>query len=92
MQRRDYDLELTRYDGRGWSATFFVTGMEHSLTNDTATAWKPTPWRAVQVAAWNALGKAPGVAQGPSRPRMSSFPDVLGAGQLTAWEVRSNAR
>jgi hypothetical protein len=39
--------------------------MEHSLMNTTGTAWKPTPWRAVQVAAWNALGKTPGEAQGP---------------------------
>jgi hypothetical protein len=59
MQRQDYDLELARYDGRGWSATFFVTGMEHSLTSMTGTGAGPTPWRAVQVAAWNALGKVP---------------------------------
>jgi hypothetical protein len=66
MQRQDYDLALTRYDGRGWRATFFVTGMEHSLTNATGTAWEPTPWRAVQVAAWDALGKTPGEEQGPT--------------------------
>ena len=64
MQRQDYDLELTRYDGRGWRATFFTTGMEHSLTNATGTAFEPTPWRAVQVAAWDALGKMPGQMHG----------------------------
>ena len=34
-----------------------VAGMEHSLTGRTASAWEPTPWRAVQVAAWEALTK-----------------------------------
>ena len=34
-----------------------VAGMEHSLTSRTASAWEPTPWRAVQVAAWEALTK-----------------------------------
>ena len=41
MARQDYDLELTRYDGRGWGATFYVAGMEHSLTSRTASAWEP---------------------------------------------------
>jgi hypothetical protein len=31
-------------------ATFFVTGMAHSIVG--GTAWEPTPWRAVQRAAW----------------------------------------
>jgi hypothetical protein len=31
-----------------------VTGIEHSLTSDTASAWESTPWRAVQVAARDA--------------------------------------
>jgi hypothetical protein len=55
MHRQGYDPQLTQYDERGWRATFYVTGMEHSLTSDTASAWEPTPWRAVQVAAWDAL-------------------------------------
>jgi hypothetical protein len=33
-------------------------GIEHSLTSDTASAWEPTPWRAVQMAARDALRKA----------------------------------
>jgi hypothetical protein len=49
MHRQGYDMQLTQYDERGWRATFYVTGMEHSLTSDTASAWGPTPWRAVQV-------------------------------------------
>ena len=55
MARQGYDVQLTRYDERGWRATFYPTGMEHSATSATGTAWEPTPWRAVQGAAWKAL-------------------------------------
>jgi hypothetical protein len=41
----------------GWRATFYTSGMEHSVTSATASAPEPTPWRAVQVAAWEASGK-----------------------------------
>jgi hypothetical protein len=30
MAHQGYDLQLTRYDNRGWHATFYTTGMEHS--------------------------------------------------------------
>jgi hypothetical protein len=33
MARQGFDLQLTRYDERGWRATFYTTGMEHSLTS-----------------------------------------------------------
>jgi hypothetical protein len=51
MARQDYDIQLTRYDGRGWRATFYTTGMEHSATSAIGSAWEQTPWRAVQRAA-----------------------------------------
>ena len=35
MARQGYDLQLTRYDERGWRATFYMTGMEHSPTSAT---------------------------------------------------------
>jgi len=35
MARQGYDLQLTRYDERGWRATFYTTGMEHSPTSAT---------------------------------------------------------
>jgi hypothetical protein len=35
MARQGFDLQLTRYDDRGWSATFYTTGMEHSPTSAT---------------------------------------------------------
>ena len=55
MHRRGYDLQLTQYDERGWRATFYTTGMEHSPMSAIGTGWEPTPWRAVQRAAWDAL-------------------------------------
>jgi hypothetical protein len=55
MARQGYDLQLTRYDERGWRATFYTTGMEHSQTSGTGTGWERTPWRATQRAAWEAL-------------------------------------
>jgi len=52
---RGFDLQLTQYDDRGWRATFYTTGMEHSPTSATGTAWERTPWRAVQSAACETL-------------------------------------
>jgi hypothetical protein len=54
MARQGYDLQLTRYDEKGWRATFYTTGREHSPTSATGTGWKRTPWHATQRAAWEA--------------------------------------
>jgi hypothetical protein len=62
MARQGYDLSLTRYANEGGRATFYVTGREHSATRATGSAWEPTPSRAVQVAAWDALNKADAAA------------------------------
>ncbi len=37
-----------RHDERGWRATFYMTGMEHSPTSATGTAWERTPWHATR--------------------------------------------
>jgi len=58
MAHQGFDLQLTRYDARGWRATFYPTGMEHSITTATASAWERTPWHAVQGAARDALRRA----------------------------------
>src|SRR5882724_13673819 len=50
MARQGYDLQLTRYDEKGWRATFYTSGMEHSATSATDTGWERTPWHAVQRA------------------------------------------
>jgi len=43
MHRQGYDLQLTQYDERGWRATFYTSGMEHSPTSATGTGWERTP-------------------------------------------------
>jgi hypothetical protein len=43
------DLQLTQYDERGWRATFYTTGMEHSPTSVTGTGWERTPWQRAGV-------------------------------------------
>jgi len=47
MARQGYDLQLTK----GWRATFYTTGMQHSPTSATGTGWERTPWHATQRAA-----------------------------------------
>src|SRR3989442_9990934 len=61
MHRQGYDLQLTQYDERGWRATFYTTGMEHSPASATGTGWELTPWHATQRAAWEALRKTHGL-------------------------------
>jgi len=58
VARQGFDLQHTRYDARGWRATFYPTGMEPSITSATASAWERTPWHAVQGAARDALRRA----------------------------------
>jgi hypothetical protein len=38
MARQEYDPERRRYNGRGWRATFFLSGFEHSLTADASNS------------------------------------------------------
>jgi hypothetical protein len=65
----------SRNTTNGWRATFYVTGIEHSLTSDTASVWEPTPCRAVQVAARDALRKAQNYAA--STPRGDCVVGIL---------------
>jgi hypothetical protein len=44
MTRQGYDLELRRYDGQGWRATFYPEGFEHSRTAYSGSALAPTPY------------------------------------------------
>jgi hypothetical protein len=60
------DLELRRYNGRGWRAMFFPNGFEHSLTADAGEAWALSPWEAVQRAAGDAPRKR---ERGEAAPR-----------------------
>jgi hypothetical protein len=58
MARHGYDVQVTRYAERGWRATFYTTGMEHSPTGAIGTGWERTPWHATERAAWEALQRA----------------------------------
>jgi hypothetical protein len=58
MIRPGYDLQLTRYGEEGWRPTFYRAGLAHSHTSAVGSAWEPTPWLAVQHAAWESLVKA----------------------------------
>jgi hypothetical protein len=73
-----------RCDERGWRATFYATGMEHSPTSATGSAWERTPWHAVQRAARDALRRedvhgqvseqtAPAFGIGTVQQRISGF-------------------
>jgi hypothetical protein len=50
-------VQLSRYDEKGWRATFYTTGMEHSPTSAIGTAWEHTSWQPTQRAAWEALDR-----------------------------------
>ena len=56
MNRQGYRLNLSNVDASTWRATF----SRAPLLSADGFATDPTPWRAVQVAAWEALGKTPG--------------------------------
>jgi hypothetical protein len=50
VHQTGYDLHLTQY-GDANDATF--TGIAHSILG--GSAWEPTAWGSVQVAAWGAM-------------------------------------
>jgi hypothetical protein len=52
MTAQSFNVELRQFP-TGWRANFYPAGIAHSIVN--ATAWKPTPWLAVQRAAWRRL-------------------------------------
>jgi hypothetical protein len=57
MHRLGFDLQLTQCDERGWRATFYASGIEHSITSATGTSSEATPWHATQRAAWEMLNR-----------------------------------
>ena len=56
LHRIGYDLDLRQYGDGHWRASFYVTGLAHSILG--GSAWEPTVWRAVQLAGWDALKHA----------------------------------
>jgi hypothetical protein len=53
MTHQGWDVQLTAYAARNWRANFFPVGIAHSIVG--GSAWEPTPWRAVQRAAWETV-------------------------------------
>jgi hypothetical protein len=56
LHRQGWDLQLTQYGDGNWRATFYVTGVAHSIVG--GSAWEPTPWRAVERAGWDAVRRS----------------------------------
>ena len=81
MHRQGYDLQLTQYDESGWRATFYTTGIRHSPTSATGTAWERTPWHATQRAASEALRK---IQEGDRVMRLAPVGSLLVALWLVA--------
>ena len=52
MRAQESDLELKEFP-YGWRATFYPIGIAHLVVE--GSAFEPTPWAAVQKAAWAAL-------------------------------------
>ena len=62
MNRQGFMLHLSNVDASTWRATFSRSPMLSSDGFGTGA----TAWRAVQVAAWDVLGKTPGEPQEPT--------------------------
>jgi hypothetical protein len=64
MTAQGFNVELKEFPS-GWRANFYPVGLAHSVV--IGSAWEPTPWRAVQGAAWEALTR-PRSAAGAQEP------------------------
>ena len=65
MAHQGFDLQLTRYDERGWRATFYTTGMDHSACAPIpcpSRSWVSAPGAAITEALVVASSLALGVA------------------------------
>src|SRR5262249_41855844 len=75
LNAQGLDLELRQFP-RGWRAKLY-TGTPRSIV--VAPAWEPTPWRAIQQAAWLALSRQ----HDPSDDLHEFVTDQGGQGLLT---------
>jgi hypothetical protein len=58
MAHQGFTVSLGEHGVGRWIAVFFYGGGGHALVAPAGTAQEPTPWRAVQRAAWQAMGRA----------------------------------
>src|SRR2546427_11103850 len=70
MHRHGYDLSLT-HDRNGWRATFLHRSHVLYPWVGQVLCWRPTPWRAIQGAAWRVLSppSTGGTSATAPRPR-----------------------
>ena len=54
LTRQGFNVEARQFP-EGWRVNFYPAGLAHSVV--AGSAWQPTPGRAVQKAAWEALSK-----------------------------------
>jgi hypothetical protein len=54
MTRWGFNVQVRQFP-ESWRANFYPAGLAHSVV--VGSAWQPTPGRAVQRAAWEALSK-----------------------------------
>ena len=78
MQRAGWDLQGTACGDGYWRATFYVTGMAHSIVG--GSAWEQTPWQAVQRAAGGPVVVSPSGSSGSSSAAAHPPPGVLSPG------------
>ena len=52
MTRQGFNVELRNLGGQ-WRASFYLSGLAHSIVYGTAS--EATPWHAVRRAAWQAI-------------------------------------
>ena len=57
MQRQGFRLSLGDHGARRWIAIFYGGHGGHEPITAAGTAQAPTPWQAVQRAAWAAMGR-----------------------------------
>ena len=79
MTRQGWDLQLTAYAARDWRANFFPAGIVHSIVG--GSGWEPTPWQAVQRAAWQRWRDDQITVEGPGAGALTTVTAVRWAGQ-----------
>jgi hypothetical protein len=58
MARQGFSIDLGEHGAGRWIAVFYSGRGGHEPVTAAGTAQESTPWRAVQRAAWETLGKA----------------------------------
>jgi hypothetical protein len=58
MAHQGYQVSLGEHGAARWIAVFYRPGRGHEPVMAAGTAQEPTPWRAVQRAAWVAVARS----------------------------------